>query len=471
MRRGALRWQHAALVAALAVLLLVTPVLTGLTAREAPPAAPSVPPEPPTEPAPTEPPLPRGNPRFGVNGVLAADDAAGRTLRAAGVGFERLEVRWDEIEPEPDQIDFRALDQVVERAERLGVGLDVVLIGIPIWARADPDAPGGRVPANLDAPVFRPDGTINRKNYWAAFVFQLARRYAGRVDAWEVWNEPNLIEFWSGSPAEYHRLLVCARQAIRAADPHARVLFGGIYYTSGDQIPFLEQVLADERPDEPSFDVLGLHIYHRVAEIERGIRAAKRILGRFGLDRPIWLNETNTPANYDYRSPTANPRGLASLDEQASFVIQAHAIALAAGAEHVSWYRAHEVGEWLTWGLLRADLSPRPALDAYRVVTRYFADAAPLWTVAAPDHTLVALRRPGERVTVAWATGARAVLATIPDVAPDARLLDRYGNERPLALLGRTARVPLPPATLRDPEDPQRFMVGGEPFLLVERSP
>jgi hypothetical protein len=63
------------------------------------------------------------------------------------------------------------------------------------------------------------------------------------------------------------------------------------------------------------------------------------------------------------------------------------------------------------------------------------------------------------------------VLATIPDVAPDARLLDRYGNERPLALLGRTARVPLPPATLRDPEDPQRFMVGGEPFLLVERSP
>src|SRR5215203_4858341 len=45
---------------------------------------------------------------------------------------------------------------------------------------------------------------------YAGFVGMLARRYAGRVTAWEIWNEPDLPLFWQPrpDPVAYARLLI-----------------------------------------------------------------------------------------------------------------------------------------------------------------------------------------------------------------------------------------------------------------------
>lgn len=412
---------------------------------------------------------PLGDPRFGANGILAGDDISASLMRAVGAGFERLEARWDVIGAEPGRLDFAAFDEQVERAEWLGFQLDVVLIGIPTWARLYPDEPGGRLMANLGEPVFRLDGTPNPDNYWSWFVYQMADRYAGRVAVWEIWNEPNLTMFWSATPADYHRVLQTAAEAIRAADPSARVLFGGLhYFASADRLPFLEQVLALERPDRPSFDLLGLHVYHRVGDVVRGIQLARVTLARFGFRQPIWLNETNVPVKFDPLSPTETPRGVATLDEQAAFLVQAHAIALAAGAEQISWYRASEVGEHLTWGLLREDDSARPAFAAYRTVVRYLGGATRAVHVPGPDYDAVVVERPTGRVTVAWARGDRPAVAVLGPVAPGARLVDKYGVEHALRIVDGRAHVDLAPATLRDPDAPGQFMAGGDPRLLVE---
>ena len=66
---------------------------------------------------------------------------------------------------------------------------------------------------------------------FARFAAQAARRYAPLgVHHWEIWNEPNLAAFWMprADPAAYARLLVDAAAAIRAADPRAVVILGGL---------------------------------------------------------------------------------------------------------------------------------------------------------------------------------------------------------------------------------------------------
>ena len=59
---------------------------------------------------------------------------------------------------------------------------------------------------------------------WSDFCFRAASRYRDQIHHWEVWNEPNLPGFWSGSRAEYLRtILVPAAAAIHAANPEAKV--------------------------------------------------------------------------------------------------------------------------------------------------------------------------------------------------------------------------------------------------------
>ena len=63
------------------------------------------------------------------------------------------------------------------------------------------------------------------------FCGKVAGRYAGRIAAYEVWNEPNLTREWGGlppDPAAYAVLLKACYQAIKAADPKAIVISAGL---------------------------------------------------------------------------------------------------------------------------------------------------------------------------------------------------------------------------------------------------
>jgi hypothetical protein len=85
----------------------------------------------------------------------------------------------------------------------------------PTWARAD-----GRT-----------DGPPDDFNTFGNFVGALANRYKGRVRAYEVWNEPNLRREWAGRPIDpglYLDLLAVGQARIKAADPGALVISGGL---------------------------------------------------------------------------------------------------------------------------------------------------------------------------------------------------------------------------------------------------
>ncbi len=95
-----------------------------------------------------------------------------------------------------------------------------------------------------------------------------AELYAGRIDAYEIGNEPNLREEWGGNPdpAAYARLLEIAYREIKSADPNALIVSAGLAPVQRgaepgylNDIDFLRTMY--EHGAAPYFDVLAVHPY------------------------------------------------------------------------------------------------------------------------------------------------------------------------------------------------------------------
>jgi O-antigen ligase len=136
------------------------------------------------------------------------------SMRAAGLRWVRLRFPWDQIEPEPDVWRWSPWDEMVEDVTSRGLQLIAVLDRSPPWARSPEDA---------DNPLAPPQERRDFGRFAAAF----ATRYGDRVDAYQVWDEPNIAPHWGASlidPADYAGLLREGAIQLRAADPGAMVL-------------------------------------------------------------------------------------------------------------------------------------------------------------------------------------------------------------------------------------------------------
>ena len=103
---------------------------------------------------------------------------------------------------------------------------------------------------------------------WGHYRFLDAQLYADRVDAWEIGNEPNLIEEWGTppDPAAYAELLQVAYREIKAADPDALVVSAGLapLNARGDpnhyhDLDYLREMYAHGAAEY--MDVLGVHTF------------------------------------------------------------------------------------------------------------------------------------------------------------------------------------------------------------------
>ena len=165
---------------------------------------------------------PPGDRRFGVIESFEDPAAAGRL----GVGWTRVRFQWADVQPTGPGDWEPPIDDETLAAE-LDAGREVVglLIGIPEWARAGNDLPRG-----LSLPPDDPD------NAWAAFVGDVVGRYAGRIDHWIIWNEPDIDDpdapghTWDGTIEEFFQLQRTAYLAARTANPDAVVHLGAFTY-------------------------------------------------------------------------------------------------------------------------------------------------------------------------------------------------------------------------------------------------
>ncbi len=225
-------------------------------------AEPTVPPTeaPPPQPAAVQPvlntgPVTMSSPDYGMQVFLFWNpEIADRDLQLvqdAGFRWVKQEFAWREIEGAGKGVfDWSRTDLVMDQIDKHGLKV-IVRLGVqPQWA-------GGGYPEV---------GPPNNLQDFADFVTAVAARYQGRVDAYQVWNEPNLAREWGNRPpnaAEYTEMLRVAYQAIKSVDPYPIVISAGMAPTTrNDDVARPDTYYIQEMYDagaKPYFDALGAH--------------------------------------------------------------------------------------------------------------------------------------------------------------------------------------------------------------------
>ena len=164
-----------------------------------------------------------------ANGIYKkmGGDKAYAYSRALGITRQRVNIQWAYSMPEAQfnarkkpaavNYNFVGYDQLIDRAAQDGVRIHISLTGpAPRWANAKRFEPRRA--------WYKPNATEFGK-----FVAIAAEHFKGRVDRYSIWNEPN-YKTWLGplpsGPALYRQLYVKGYDAIKAADPAAKVLIG-----------------------------------------------------------------------------------------------------------------------------------------------------------------------------------------------------------------------------------------------------
>src|SRR6478672_3662560 len=143
-------------------------------------------------------------------GVVAfiPDTTRWNAIQNAGIGWARCPFSWRDIETSKGVYNWTLTDDAVNQANARGLHIYAGLGYTPTWASA-----GGH---SYDPPTNSAD--------WASFVTVCVTRHKASVHHWELWNEPNLSQFWGGTQTTYiNNILKVGADAAHAADPDCMV--------------------------------------------------------------------------------------------------------------------------------------------------------------------------------------------------------------------------------------------------------
>ena len=282
-----------------------------------------------------------------------------------GAKWVRLEFRWNEGEPRKGRYNDATLaewDQAVATAQAAGAKIIAMVHRSPGWASGTND-------------TYMPPA--NPADY-AAFVRFLASRYRGEVEGWEIWNEQNISRFWPSGPnaAEYVELLKAAYPAVKAGDPDAKVVFGGLA-----QSDYYYVTQAYKAGAKGYFDVMATHPYpDRFAPTSVwyngtmpavktfvAYREVRRRMLANGDDKPIWFTEMG------WSTCTTDPKCVTP-ERQALYLTSAYCILEQDPyVEVATWYNLrnnhwdNDADHWETQlGLMQTTFAPKPAYAAFK---------------------------------------------------------------------------------------------------------
>lgn len=302
-------------------------------------------------------------------------------IKSLGAQWVRFDMDWSVIQQNgPNSYNWRQYDQLVNDLQVVGLkGLGIIDY-TPQWARPS-DCSQNYQCAPADPTQF------------AQFAAQVVQRYAPEgMHTWEIWNEPNLTEYWQPTPnvTDYSNLLKLTYTQIKSVDPSALVISGGLSRASTDDdgdiapIDFLTQLYQDGAG--PYFDAVGLHPYtfplppsdfepynawSQIASTSPSIRSV--MIANGDSSKKIWITEFGAPTggagdlatmdNYIYTQDADH------VDENLQSTILGNAVSL---AQNSPWIAALFIYTYQDtngspynsqnfFGLVRSDGSDKPA--------------------------------------------------------------------------------------------------------------
>ena len=323
------------------------------------------------------------------------DQAEFASLAAlAGVSWIRDRLTWRELEPRPGELTKAGTTYDTSATIQKHHGLKVLQVFhmTPDWAwntELDGEHPSGRFARDL--------------RYVYRFCEAMAKRFHGRVSAWEPWNEANVSTFGGHTVDEMCSFQKAAFLGFKAGDPTVTVCWN--VYTTTPTPQHTQGLLGNEAWSY--FDTYNIHTYDWAHDYERlWIEARKVACGK-----PIWVTEADRGIKYTGPEPWCD---LSREDEirKARYMAQSYASSLHAGSvRHFHFILGHYCeGGTVQFGLLRKDMTPRPAYVALAALGRLLGGAKCLgrWIVPDQENTYVIVFRAWpdgqERdVLVAWA--------------------------------------------------------------------
>lgn len=403
-----------------------------------------------------------------------------------GVHMLRVALAWDDIESQPGEYDWRFSDLLFDLAARHHVRLIPYVCYTPRWAAAEAGKDFWRGPP-------RDEKAFGR------FMSAAAARYRGRTGSWELWNEPDNADYWLGTVAQYARLVNEGAAAVRAADPAAKIVLGGISWNEA----FLAAVLR-EPGVASSIDVVNLHSYDEtwlpepMEDLPDHIRRVHDLIARYGHRQEIWLAE----AGYsDFRGRdgdiSASYRARFAYEHtttyQADALVRMVTLAASSGdVRLIAWYRINDlpqnqdvIGDVNNRHLGILDVSGRekPLATALRLISDVFGSGA-----TACDDRAIACRKLNSAMEIhcfAQKNGDLWLVAWIRNDVPGARIAgetgaaeDRRSEEVEISLAGsfvvrqsidaHGAREGLVPAKLEGSATSLAFQISAGTTYLVQ---
>ncbi|MBW7860639.1 MAG: hypothetical protein KJZ96_05475 [Rhodocyclaceae bacterium] len=350
---------------------------------------------------------------YGINAMWIPGDAPTlrerfRKARALGVSQVRLDWEWRQVEATPGTYRWDKLDELVRVAHEEGVELLPIVHYAPDWAVRPESKPPEIYQMALREDTF---------SEYARFLRASIRRYGPDGDAhfpftpivhWQVWNEPNIKQFWGPAPdpGAFSRLMQQVHRELADVRDRVRIVHAGL---AKADLLFLWQLWELNPAHGETFDIMAVHPY--VFDWRDGVRqpdamdpdvaeyaalgfvgsvADPGFLGKvFNLqlfmtlrgmpEKPIWITEMGYFVGRHRLGLTEAEqatRVAATIDfiraRLATVPFGTGLRALPANVQRLYWFALEDYPSpdgMGSFGLFRSDGSKRPAADVFRGYT------------------------------------------------------------------------------------------------------
>lgn len=280
-----------------------------------------------------------------------------------------VRVTWSDIEPAKGQWNFGVLDKIVALAREHNTELQLTFGFTPTWASARPAETSFYHPGGASEPL--------SLNDWEDFVRTVVVRYQGQIHIYEIWNEPNVRRYWSGSPEQMVELTHRAHDIIKSIDPSATIvspppagILGLVWFSS-----FLSA------GGGRYVDVIGYHFYVDPAPPETMvpfIQTVQAIMRAYHCEgEPIW----------DTEAGWSNPRPFPSDELGAAYVARAFLLNWASGVRRFYWYGWNAGGGPYVPTTEADGKTLKPEGAAYGIIQKWLTGAVMNWCGQDANHT------------------------------------------------------------------------------------
>lgn len=245
---------------------------------------------------------------------------------------------WPYLEPSRGVYDWSRLDQFANAAQGNGVTFFYSNNYVPAWAATDTSTCSTGA---FNVTICR--SGVNNIQDWDDFVTALVTRYQGRIQMYELWNEPD--NYFLGTMDQIVTLTTHMYKIVRFLDPQALIAAPSAldmdwlnsYWTAGGVT---------------TFDIATTHSYpgptNEVAEVICAFRSVplRSLLVTYGIRTPIW----------DTEGSWGGVNALSDPDLQAAYVARSAALHWACNVPRLTWYTWDGGGQYPYYGELWAEL-------------------------------------------------------------------------------------------------------------------